>query len=263
LLDVKCPARLRAELFSGVGYLSHVCGFMAFDAYVHDDARRMFMFGLACAEQADDWHLRAKLLAACLARQAIWSGDPDQGLTYAEMALVRTDRLASVELAMLHGTRARALANLGRSKEALQAVASADEAFASHRPSDATGWMGYYDDAEHAADTGHCLFDVTLHGGGQQPDSAARLRTAVDGHGAAYARSQILAEARLATVLFYTGDPHEASAIGRQALGAAETIRSHRVADHLRHLRTAASRHPAIPEASELGQRVTQLVGAA
>jgi hypothetical protein len=46
-----------------LGYLSGVCGFVAFDAYVHDDARRMFAFGLSCAEQAGDWHLRAKLIS--------------------------------------------------------------------------------------------------------------------------------------------------------------------------------------------------------
>jgi hypothetical protein len=235
---------------------------MAFDAYAHDDARTMFAFGLSCAEHADDWHLRAKLLAACLARQAIWAGDPDRGLTYAEMALVRTDRLTPVELAMLHGTRARALASLGRPREALQSVAAADEAFGSHGSAENPRWMAYYDAAEHAADTGHCLFDITLHGGGPQPEAAARLRTAVDGHPAAYARSRILAEARLATVLFHAGDPHEASAAGHQALDHAQALRSHRVADHLRHLRQAAGRHDAIAEASELGQRITQLVGA-
>jgi hypothetical protein len=41
-----------------VGALSGVCGFMAFDAYAHDDARRMFTSGLACAEESGDWHLR-------------------------------------------------------------------------------------------------------------------------------------------------------------------------------------------------------------
>jgi hypothetical protein len=175
LLEVKCPARLQPELFSAVGYLASICGFAAFDAYAHDDACRMFMLGLSCAEHAGDWHLRAKLLAACLARQAIWSGDPERGLTYAEKALVRFDRLAPVELAMLQGTRARALASLGRPNEALRAVAAADEAFLSRQPAASTPLMAYYDAAEHAADTGHCLFDITLHGGGPQPDAVARL----------------------------------------------------------------------------------------
>jgi hypothetical protein len=163
---------------------------------------------------------------------------------------------------MLHGTRARALASLGRPREALQAVAAADDAFLTQKPTGDARWMAYYDAAEHAADTGHCLFDIALHGGGTQPGAAARLREAVDGHPAAYARSRILAEARLATVLFRDGDPHEASMIGHQALDNAQALRSHRVADHLRHLRAAASLHPAIAEAGELDQRITQLVGA-
>jgi hypothetical protein len=61
--------------------------------------------------------------------------------------------------------------------------------------------------------------------------------------------------------LFRAGDPHEASTIAHQALDAAQALRSHRVADHLRLLRTAASRHQAIPDVAELEQRITQLVG--
>ncbi|HEV2373583.1 MAG TPA: helix-turn-helix transcriptional regulator, partial [Streptosporangiaceae bacterium] len=133
LLETDCPERLRPALFSAVGYLSGVCGAMAFDAYAHDDARRMFAFGLSCAEVADDWHYRAKVLSL-MARQATWCGQPDNGLTYAELALVRADRLTHTEQAMLHTARARALAKLGRVQETLAAVGRADEVFARSQP---------------------------------------------------------------------------------------------------------------------------------
>jgi hypothetical protein len=118
LLEAKCPKGMKAGLFTAVGALSGVCGFMAFDAYAHDDARRMFTFGLTCAEKADDWHLRAKLLSN-LARQAVWCGDRDTGLTHS--ALVRADRLTDTELAMLHTARARALGKLGQTRETFAA----------------------------------------------------------------------------------------------------------------------------------------------
>jgi hypothetical protein len=90
LLNARCSERVHDDMFSAVGYLAHVTGFMAFDAYAHDDARRMFRFALKCAEEAGDWHLRAKVLSS-LARQAIWCGDPDAGLTFTELAMVRSD----------------------------------------------------------------------------------------------------------------------------------------------------------------------------
>jgi transcriptional regulator with XRE-family HTH domain len=260
LLESQCSQPLRLELFSAVGDLSGVCGFMAFDAYAHDDARRIFAFGLSCAEQAGDWHLRARLLTN-MARQATWCGDPDTGLTHAELALVRPDRLAASEQAWLQATRARALANLGRAQEAIRAVGQADDAFAARNPAEDPPWMAFYDDAEHASDTGHSLFDITANGT-PQADAAVRLRAAVGGYREAYARSRMMTGERLATLLFTHGDPHEAAIIGHQAVDDAQRLRSHRVADRLRQLRQASSQHTELPEARELGERITQLVGA-
>ncbi|MGH3951893.1 MAG: helix-turn-helix domain-containing protein, partial [Pseudonocardiaceae bacterium] len=126
LLTATCPARLRPELLSALGCLAHTCGFMAFDAYAHDDARRIFRFALACAEEAGDWELRAKVLSS-MARQAIWTGQPDKGLTLTEHALVRADRLTATERTMLYTAQARAQAKMGRVRETLIAVGIADE----------------------------------------------------------------------------------------------------------------------------------------
>jgi len=58
-----------------------------------------------------------------------------------------------------------------------------------------------------------------------------------------------------------TGDPHEASAIGQRAIDDAGRLRSRRAADGLRELRRFAGTHAALPEVSELRERITQLVG--
>jgi hypothetical protein len=62
LLHADCAEPLRPELFAAVAEQCTVAGMMAFDAAAHDDARRVFRFGLACAEQADNWHVRGCLL---------------------------------------------------------------------------------------------------------------------------------------------------------------------------------------------------------
>jgi len=86
---------VRGELLTAVGSFAETAGYMAYDDYAHDDARRMYRFALACAEEAEDWHLRAQVLCS-MAEQTSWCGDPDAGLTFTESALVRAERLTAV-----------------------------------------------------------------------------------------------------------------------------------------------------------------------
>lgn len=258
LLDVTCPTKLTGELLSAVGYLGHTCAFMAFDAYAHDDARRIFRFAVACAQSADDWHLRAKILSS-MARQAIWTGRPDEGLTLVEHALVRADRLTATERAMLHTASARALAKMRRVRETLIAVGTADDHFAHSTPANDLPFMAYYDAAQHAGDTGHALFDLAVMG--RDPTGATgRLAAAVSGHTVGYARSRTISQIKLASLTMATGDPIEAATIGTAALDAAGTIRSRRAVDDLRELARHANRHTKIDQVNTLRQRVTSAI---
>ncbi|WP_206061693.1 hypothetical protein [Nonomuraea basaltis] len=54
LKQARCPTKLHDPLYSAVGWLAHAAAFMAFDAYAHDDARKMFGLALTCAEEAND-----------------------------------------------------------------------------------------------------------------------------------------------------------------------------------------------------------------
>ncbi|WP_197289725.1 helix-turn-helix transcriptional regulator [Saccharothrix sp. NRRL B-16348] len=260
LLRARCSDTVRSELFSAVGYLGHVTGFMAFDAYAHEDARRMFRFALACAEEAGDWHLRAKVLSS-MARQAIWCGDPDSGLTFTELALVRADRLTATERAMLHTGRARALAKLGLVQETAGAVGGADEEFARRQPDDDPPWMLYYDEAQHAGDTGHALWDTALQGH-FAAEARQRLALAVTQHGDEFARARAISQTKLASLVMATGDPSEATALGTLALDWAGTVKSRRAADDLRDLSRFALPHHDLTAVAELRQRIgTAVIG--
>ncbi|MDQ0376471.1 XRE family transcriptional regulator [Amycolatopsis thermophila] len=258
LLNARCAPAVRREIHSAVGYLAHVCGFMAFDAYAHEDARKMFRFALWCAEEAGDWHLRAKVLSS-MARQAIWCGDPDEGLTHTEMALVRADRLTPTEQAMLHTARARALAKLGRVEETAAAVGVADDAFSRSQPDNDPPWMAYYDHAQHAGDTGHALWDTAIRGHFGS-EARNRLALAVAGHDDGHARSRAISQIKLASLVMATGDPAEAAALGSQALDWAGPIKSRRAADDLRELRRVAHRHPGEEGTAELVSRIGRAV---
>ncbi|GAA0950868.1 hypothetical protein [Nonomuraea longicatena] len=262
LQHATCPRPLRDELYTAVGWLAHSGAAMAFDAFAHDDARKMFRFALSCAEEAQNWHLRAKVLSL-MARQAIWCGDADGGLTLVELALVRADRLTPGERAMLHTARARAMAKLGRVTETLESVSRADDHFARVRPRDEAPWMRYYDAAQHAGDTGHALFDLAFRVDWRYAaDAAARLESAIGGHGAPYVRSRAFSGIKLASLTMATGDPEEAAGIGMRALRDAGRIRSCRARDDMRELAALAHLHEGRPPVAELTGRIRTVVQA-
>ncbi|MEU6341867.1 helix-turn-helix transcriptional regulator [Streptomyces sp. NPDC046977] len=260
LLQADCREDLRADLFAAVARLGMVVGAAAFDAYAHNDGQRAFRFAAVCAEEADAWHLRAKIYS-WLARQQIWLGNPDRGLTFAELGLARADRLTATEQAMLHTARARAFAKMGEVQQTLSAVGAADDAFGHARAHEDPPWMAYYDAAQHHGDTGHALYDLALLG--HDPARAQeRLRTAVAGHGDEYVRSRAISGTKLASLLMTTGDPAEAATIGHAALDDAGHLHSRRAADDVRELGLMAGRHPGEPVVAELQQRVNATVKA-
>jgi len=224
LLKATCPERLRPELFSAVGDLADVAGWMAVDANTHE-ASPAFGFALSCAEQATDWNLRAQVLSS-MTQQAVRTGQPDDGLTLAELALVRPDRLTATGRAVLHTMRGRALAKMHRVQETLRAIGTADEHFAHSTPANDPPCMAFYTDAQHAQYTGRPLVDLAILG--HDPgDAAHRLTSAAAGHSESRRFYRVaFCLAKLASLTMATGDPLEAAAIGHQALDVAGSIRS-------------------------------------
>ncbi|MEU6573538.1 hypothetical protein [Streptomyces sp. NPDC046805] len=259
LLQAQRSERLRADLFAALSRLATVVGASAFDSHHHQYATRTFEFAADCAEEAGDWHLRAKAYSF-LARQAVWLGRPDDGLTYAETGLVRSDRLTATERAMLHTARARAFGTMCNVRDCMAAVGEADEAFSRARPSEDPPWMAYYDEAQHNGDTAHALFDLVILAGHDPGRTACRFDTAVQGHTAAYHRSRAISRTKLATLIMAKGDPRQAAEIGQHALDEVGRLTSRRATDNLRELGTFASRHPAVSEAVTLRGRITAAV---
>jgi hypothetical protein len=249
-----CPEPLRAPLFTAVGRLSVVIGQSAFDTYAHADARRVFELATTCAEQANDWGLRGYAYS-WRSRQATWCGDADTGLTYAELGLARADRLTPTERAWLLNAKARALAKMGRVQETLATVGASDEAFAQAVPGDERPWMSFYDQAQHAGDTGHAWFDVAL-ATGKSAEPIARLQSAVDHHVAGYVRSRALSRTKLATLQMQLGDPREASASALTALDEVGHLRSRRAAEDLRGLYQVTTPHKNGDDVAYLRERI-------
>ncbi|WP_330457467.1 helix-turn-helix domain-containing protein [Streptomyces sp. NBC_00820] len=261
LLEAACPSALEKDLFTAVGHLAIAMGASAFDSYQHDDATRLLVFGQRCAEHINNWHLRATALN-WLARQAVWCGNPDDGLTHAEDGLVRADRLTPREQAMLHNASARAWARMGRRQEALAAIGRSDDAFSHAAVGEDVAWMSYYDHAQHHGDTGHAVFDLALLARQSTAMAAARLRTAIDGHTDDYVRSRALSGTKLATLIMTTGDPKEAVSIGHQALDEVGRLRSKRAIDDVSCLSRASARYAGDSDVAVLRDRIAAVIRA-
>ncbi len=237
-LRAGCAPKHRNGLYSAVGALSHTAGFMAFDACAHSDAADMFDLALKCAEEADAWQLRAKILSS-MARHRIWTGKPKDGLRLTQKAFLYSDRLTATERAMLYTTQARAHGKLGHVQAVTTAVGRADDQFSHSRPTEDPTWMNYYDTAQHAGDTGHALFDIAVHGKFGS-EARRRLGTAVADHTADAERSRTISMIKLASLTMSTGDPDEAAEIGSIAIARAAGLKSMRAAEDVHELRSYA-----------------------
>ncbi len=253
LLAQTCPASLRTPLLSALAEFADVSGYALLDTLDHAGARQAFSFGLACAQEADDWNLRAEILTD-MACQALWLENPDDARTFTELALVRPDRLTATAQAMAQAARARALAHAGLADEALRAVAASDEAFARRDPSEDPHWLAYYSLAQQQGDTARTMHDLAVQG--HATDARVRYEQAALGHGESRLRARATSELKLAALTMTTGDPHEAAALGNRALATAEQVTSRRAVEHATTLARAAKPHAGMPDVADLRERV-------
>jgi hypothetical protein len=196
------------------------------------------------------------------ARQAVWVGDADAGLTLAQLGLVRNDRLTATETAMLHTATARAHGRLGNIDETVRAVGAADDSYASTDRSNDVPWMAYYDDAQHNGDTGHALFELAIHGL-RAEEATRRLAGAVGGHTDAYIRSRSFSGFKLATLTMHLGEPEKAVAIANAAIRDAEGIRSPRLRRTALEIQPLAAAHQSDDEVDAMLKAVAKVSSAA
>ncbi len=258
LLNTHYPESLRGELLTAVGSFAETVGYMAYDDFAHEDARRAYSFALACAEEAGDWHLRAQVLCS-MAEQTSWCGDPDTALAHTESALVRANRLTATERALLHNSRARDLARLGEVQDAVSAVGAADEAFSHARPTEDPLWLDSYTESRHLGFSGSVLWELGMHGH-YITETRDRLTTSIATRPEGRGRTD--AQIHHASLIMATGDPLEAVALSAQALDWAGPLRSGRISHYLRNLNRVAEPHASLPEVADLRARLRTILAA-
>lgn len=264
---------VRQQLFSAVADLADTAGGMCFDAGVHQHAERCFRFATGCATEAGDWSLRAKALSGlanlsvhrsqqddALRDDSLRKARQDDALSFAEMALVRADRLSPVVRSVMHTRHARALgiAQPGREADCFATLDTAARVF-TEQNGEEPSWITYYDDAHLARDSGRALLGLALNGG-SHTQAQEQLATAVTRFPSGYTRGKVLAMANLATLTMARDDPMHAVALGNDAVAAASSVRSDRVLDALRQLRNAGRQYGRVPAVRELNHRMDALL---
>lgn len=260
LLNASATDKVKNDLYRSVGFLVDVAGWGAFDAGHHDTARSYFQLALHCAEQANDWGLRANVLSD-MARQAIYIGRPDDGLSLIELAQVRQDRQTPTVRAMLSTVHARTLAKVGRGDDSYRAVLAAEDHFGYQKPDNDPPWITYFGTAELAGDTGHALLDVAL-AGSRIEEARVRLRKSIDAYTPAQARARAFSLGKLAILELQVGDVERGIDYGGDALDAAAPLKSSRAHNDLAEVGRVLAKRESVTGAGELRARIGQVLDA-
>ncbi|GAB2986175.1 helix-turn-helix domain-containing protein [Saccharothrix stipae] len=253
--------RARDELLTAVAELADTAAGLCFDAGLHREAERSFRFSVGCATESGDWAMRAKALSG-LANLSVHRGRAEDALSFAEMALVRADRLSPKVGAVVRTRHARALALAGASRgvDCHTAIGKAGELFAASSSGDEPAWLAYYDEAHLERDCGRALVHLALNGGAHG-EARDRLTTSIARFPEGHSRGKALAKANLAALMMARDDPRHAVELGHDAVESVGAVRSDRVNDALRQLVAAGRPHAHLPEVRELLHRVRLAVG--
>jgi hypothetical protein len=114
-----------------------------------------------------------------------------------------------------------------------RALAEAVREFERRTPNNDPDWIRYFDEAELAAEFGHCLRDL-----GRATDASHYAsRSVVAADGAGFVRSDFFATMVLADAYLAAGDVEQGCATALRALTAGDQIRSGRCVNYLREFR--------------------------
>jgi tetratricopeptide (TPR) repeat protein len=196
-------------------------------------AQKYFVQALALAQAGNDRLLGASILDA-MSHQATYTGRYQEAANLARAARTGTNGVATATLtAHFHTMEARALARLGDAKACDRALAEATKEFEQRHPDTDPQWIRYFNEAELAAEFGHCLRDL-----GRPAEAARYAGTSIAAvNDDMFERSNFFAAIVLADSHLAAGELERACHVTLKALTAGEQIRSARCVKYLREFR--------------------------
>lgn len=220
------------KLFSSVAEATLLAAWMSYDSGLHGLAQRYFIQALALAQSANDKLLAGSILDA-MSHQATFIGRFQEAANLAKAARLGTQAAATPTLtAHFHIMEARALARLGDARGCDSALSEAVKEFEKRNPEDDPEWIQYFDEAELAAEFGHCFRDL-----GRSVDATTYASQSLGNVDGTYQRSDFFATMVLADSYLRAGEAEQACQVTLDALRIGEQLKSARCVSYLQEFR--------------------------
>jgi tetratricopeptide (TPR) repeat protein len=222
------------ELFKAAAQATLLGAWMSYDAGLHGLAQRYFIQALRLAESTNDRLLGASILDA-MSHQATFLGRYREAANLARAARMGTATAGSASAtAHFAAMEARALARLGDATGCDEAMATAVREFERRNvESDPADWFAYFNDAELAAELGHCNRDL-----GRALDASTYATMSLGPTPSGYVRSDFFATMVLADAYLDQGEVEQACDVALQALAIGEQLKSARTGAYVDEFRT-------------------------
>jgi hypothetical protein len=231
LLSGRHTEPVRQALFVAAAEATLLAAWMSYDSCRHGLAQRYFIQALRLAEAGDDRMLAGSVMSA-MSHQATFIGRYREAADLARAAVAGIVTHGTETLrAQFHAMEARALARTGDVRSCDAAMTDAVRHFGRRDIQVDPTWISYFDDAELAAELGHCARDLGR--------AAAALEHA--GHSLSpsgtYVRSDFFATMVLADAHVATGELEEGADVAKRALALGAALKSARCGSYLRDFR--------------------------
>lgn len=238
------------ELFKVASEATLLGAWMSYDAGLHGLAQRYFIQALKLAEATGD-RLRGASILDAMSHQATFLGKYREAANLARAARMGTETAGSPSAsAHFYAMEARALARLGDAAECDRAMSAAVREFERRNPSDDPAeWFNYFNDAELAAELGHCNRDL-----GRATDASTYASQSLGPTQSGYVRSDFFATMVLADAYLDQGEAEQACRVALGALEIGEQLKSARCkayVDEFRQRLAKVGRSPVVKDFTE------------
>ncbi|MET8848014.1 XRE family transcriptional regulator [Amycolatopsis sp. NPDC004625] len=244
---------LRHDLYKAATQATLLGAWMSYDAGLHGLAQRYFIQALGISESVNDRLLGASILDA-MSHQANFLGRYKEAANLARSARMGTTLSGSPSAAAhFYAMEARALARLGDAPACDKAMSSAVKEFERRDPdNDPADWFSYFNEAELAAELGHCNRDL-----GRAVDGVAFASQSLGPTSSGYVRSDFFATMVLADSHLDSGDVSQACEVALKAIEIGETLKSARCGAYVGEFRTRLDRVGRTAESADFIERVS------
>ncbi|MBE1502656.1 hypothetical protein H4696_009756 [Amycolatopsis lexingtonensis] len=245
---------LRRDLYRAAAQATLLGAWMSYDAGLHGLGQRYFIQALGISESAGDRLLGASILDA-MSHQANFLGRYKEAANLARSARMGTT-LSGSHSAAAHffAMEARALARLGDASGCDKAMSAAVSEFEKRDPeNDPADWFSYFNEAELAAELGHCNRDL-----GRASDGVTYAAQSLGPTVSGYVRSDFFATMVLADSHLDNGDLTQACDVALRAIKIGESLKSARCGIYVDEFRARLTRLGHSVESSDFLEKVSE-----